>query len=370
MTVPDRFFDTRAAYTMFVTATDEKVMVADRLGWELERIEVVPPGLRILDAGMGDASVLTNLMRRTHRYLPHIPWLIVAKEISIEDLRQALLKLPDRLVEHPEVVFVVTNMRFAEAPRLAPIDDRELRWTELGLEGGTSHEFSEQIRHLFERLAEDWEVATSPTTGNPVYVNPAVLVVYRRDREFLLRPLIPAQGHHPASYDLIVASQAYRAKTPLERKVANVLVPLARALAPGGRLIGVQSYGRDPGTEIIEGVWPGENPFPHTRREVLAEARRQLSGLADADLVCDPLSEDESLFRYAMHTMPSQEAEHIGTSSLVAAFTSAAYVAQIDEPRLSAAMASGAYLEATRSVVERHGGVWFQDESFLIRRRR
>jgi hypothetical protein len=70
-----------------------------------------------------------------------------------------------------------------------------------------------------------------------------------------------------------------------------------------------------------------------------------------------------------MHTMPSQETEHIGTSSLVAAFTSAAYVAQIDERRLSEAVATGAYLDITRKVVEAHGGVWFQDESFLITRR-
>lgn len=358
-----RFFDTRAAYTMFVNATDEKKVVADRLGREVDHLDVRQPGLRIFDAGMGDASVLDHLMRRIHTDKPHIPWLVVAKEISIEDLRQALTKLPDRFIEHPELVFVVTNMRFGEATTLRPSGGEPVRWTEVALEGSTSHEFSSQIRSLFDALAEDWKVTTSPRTGNPVYEHPSVLVLYREDRRFILQSTIPPRSGHDGGYDLIVMSQAYRAKTPVGRKVDAVVVPLARALAPGGRLIGIQSYGDDPGLEIVKGVWPGEEPFPYGRAEIIAAARERLG---ENDYRFDVLDDDESVFRYSLHTMPSQEIEHIGTSSLVAAFSSAAYVAQIDEARLSEAMTSGAYLDVTKKVVERHGGVWFQDESFLI----
>jgi hypothetical protein len=365
-----RFFDTRAAYMMFVTATDEKAVVADRLGKEAASLDVRQPGLRVLDAGMGDASVLNHLMRRLHHVLPHIPWLIVAKEISIEDVRQALARLPDRLIEHPETVLVVTNMRFSETPALQPSDPKaRLVWRNVPLEGSTSHDFIDQIRRLYPILAEDWAVETSPVTGNPLYRTPAVVVLYRRDREFLLRNLIPRPGEPPDGYDLVIASQTYRARTPVNKKVANVLVPLARSLVPGGKLVGIHSHGDDPGLEIIRGVWPDEGPFPHSRQEIVDEARRVLSSPEDSDLEFPPLTDEESLFTYRLHAMPSQEIEHIGTSSLVAAFTAAAYVAQIDEPRLSAAMASGDYLAATREVVERHGGVWFNDETFLITRR-
>lgn len=361
-----RFFDTRAAYTMFVHATDEKKVVADRLGREIDHLAIRQPGLRVFDAGMGDASVLDHLMRRIHVDEPHIPWLVVAKEISIEDVRQALIRLPDRFIEHPELVFVVTNMKFSEAPWLRPDDDRPVRWTEVPLEGETSHEFSTQIRDLFDPLAKDWQVDTSPVTGNPVHRHPSVLVLYRKDREFILQSTIPSPSGYDGGYDLVVMSQAYRAKTPVERKVRTVVVPLARALAPGGRLVGIQSYGGDPGCDIVKGVWPDEVPFPYGRRKVVAEARRQLG---EDDFTFDALEDDESIFRYSMHTMPSQEIEHIGTSSLVAAFSSAAYVAQIDERRLSEAMATGSYLDVTRKVIEASGGVWFQDESFLIVRR-
>lgn len=367
---PGRFFDTRAAYTMFVTATDEKARVAERLGDQADAIEVTPPGLRLFDAGMGDASVLSHLMRRLHRNLPHIPWLVVAKEISIEDVRQALARLPDRLVEHPETVFVVTNMRFSEAPGLTPLDgSAESTWRDVPLDGHTSLDFTEQIRGMLPQLTDDWQVNTSLVSGNPVYVRPAVVVLYRRDREFLLRSMIPKPGNVDGHYDLVVAAQSYRARTPVATKVANVLVPLARSLAPGGRMVGIHSYGNDPGLEITCGVWPDEQPFPHRRAEILAEARRQLNASEDSSLEFPNLSDEESLFSYRLHTMPSDETEHIGTSTLVAAFTAAAYVAQIDEARLSTAMSSGTYLEATRHVIDRHGAVWFNDEMYLITRR-
>jgi len=48
--------------------------------------------------------------------------LVVAKEISLEDVRLGLEKLPDRLFEHPNTVFVVTNLTYAEAPRLMSRD--------------------------------------------------------------------------------------------------------------------------------------------------------------------------------------------------------------------------------------------------------
>lgn len=362
---PARFFDTRAAYLLFAIATSEKAAVAERIGGELDRLSPQPPGLRVFDAGMGDASVLAQLMRQMHQVFPHIPWAVVGKEISVEDVRQALAKLPDRLFEHPEMVFVVTNMRFSEATALRPHDARDLVWREVALTGATSHEFAAQIRHLLPELASDWEVRTSEQSGNPVYVRPAVLVLYRQDHEFLLRPMIPHQDDTAAGYDLIVAAQAYRAAADVEKKVSAVVSPLARALATGGRLVGIHSRGRDPGMEIIRRVWPDEDPFRHSAADIVAEARRQL---ADTDLQFPELSDADAVVRYEMHTMPSESAEHIGTSSILATWNAAAYVAQIDEDRLSEAMRSGAWEAATRAVMEHHPTVWFEDEVYLITR--
>jgi hypothetical protein len=367
----DRFFDNRAAYLMFTTATNEKAVVAERIGRELEEVGPGPNALRIFDAGMGDGSVLTQVMRRMHRVFTHIPWLVVGKEISIEDVRIALGRMADRLAEHPEMVVVVTNMSYSEAPSLTPAGDKDndTLWIEAPLDGSTADDFSGQIHGLFDQLAHAWEVVTSPTTGNPLYARPAVLVLYRRDREFILKDVIPRRGSTEAGdYDLIVASQPYRARTSAKRKVKLVLVPLARALAPAGRLIVVQAHGDDPGLEIIRNVWPDEDPFTTGRAELLAEARRQLDGPEDSDLIFPETSDEEALFRYDLHAMPSERTEHIGTGLTLAAWNAAAYVAQIDEGRLSEVMTSGVYVPATREVLERRGAVWFNDEAYLITR--
>jgi hypothetical protein len=355
---------------MFTTATNEKAVVADRIGAELDQVGPGESAIRVFDAGMGDASVLAQVMRRMHRVFTHIPWLVVGKEISIEDVRLALGRMPDRLFEHPETVVVITNMNYREAPSLTPRgpDAGELNWIEAPLEGSTADDFSRQIQELFETLADAWQVVTSPKTGNPLYARPSVLVVYRRDREFLLKNVIPKPGSVEGRYDLIVASQPYRARTTAERKVSMVLVPLARSLAPGGRMVVVHAHGEDPGLEIIRGVWPDEDPFRTGRAELLAEAQLQLSSAEDADLVFPELSDDEAIFQYELHAMPSERTEHIGTGLTLAAWNAAVYVAQIDEARLSEAMASGAYVPAIREVLERYGGVWFNDEAYLITR--
>jgi hypothetical protein len=42
------------------------------------------------------------------------------------------------------------------------------------------------------------------------------------------------------------------------------------------------------------------------------------------------------------------------------------YVAQIEDVRLNEMLQSGDYLQAPKNVLQRHGGLWFQDESFVV----
>jgi hypothetical protein len=196
-----------------------------------------------------------------------------------------------------------------------------------------------------------------------------VLVVYREDHRFLLDPIIPRPGGTLANYDLVIASQPYRARASLEFKAQRVVAPLARALGPGGRLIGIQSHGHDPGMEIIQKVWPGDNPFLHDRHQILKAVKQEL-GPAGRDLNFNAYADNRSLFRYVMHTLPSEISESIGTSTLFAAWNAAIYVAQIEDDRLGGAVADGRYIDATREVLRERGGLWFFDESYVISRRR
>ena len=71
-----------------------------------------------------------------------------------------------------------------------------------------------------------------------------------------------------------------------------------------------------------------------------------------------------------MHTLPSEVTESIGTSTAFAAWNAAIYVAQIEDDRLSDVHSDRRYTDATREVLQKHGGLWFYDESFVISHRR
>jgi len=355
-----------------VNTCSEKWEIALRVGMELANIHPRPPAVRVFDAGVGDGTVLGRVMRTMHDRFPTMPFYIVGKEISLEDIRLTLHKMADRFVEHPSTVLVLTNLAYAEAPWLAVKSvsaATSLVWKELAMDGNTAHSFEQQITTLEPFLAENWKARVSPKSGNPVYERPVILVIYRNDHKFLLNQIVPKPGGTVADYDLVIASQPYRARASLEFKAKRVLAPLACALGPGGRMIVIHSYGRDPGMEIIRRIWPNDNPFTHSRHDLLKEVKHEL-GTASRDLNFNAYSDQRSLFRYDMHTLPSEISSSIGTSTLLAAWNAAIYVAQIEDDRLSDVNSDRRYIEATREVLQQHGGLWFYDESFVISHRR
>ena len=368
---PFRFYDNRQKYLAFVNTCNEKSAVAQRAALELRHVRPTPPALCIFDAGMGDATVLARLLRHAHAQFPTVPVLAVAKEISLEDVRLGLEKMPDRFLEHPATVLVITNLNYSEAPRLMPRDIQAaaaLNWHEVRLKGQTSNAYAEQIEELAATLAFGWQTKPSAKTGNPVYVRPSVLVVYREDHKFLLDRVIPKPGQTFESYDLVIASQPWRARMSAKFKAEKVLAPLARSLAPNGRLLVIQSYGRDPALEIIQRLWPDENPFQVDRRQLIAALKAEL-GREAGDYHLGVPGDDKSIFRYEMHTLPTEIGDRIGTSTLFAAWNAAIYVNQIEEERLDEVVNTGAYLDATQEVLQKHGGLWFNDESFVVTRR-
>ena len=370
-----RFYDNRQKYLMFVNTCSEKWVVAHRVAQELNHVQPRPPAIRMFDAGVGDGTVLTRVMRTMHSRFDKIPFYIVGKEISLEDVRLALEKMPDRFFEHPASVLVMTNMNYAEAPWLQPANlnaAASMVWHEVALHGNSAAEFDEQIADLQPFLADAWRAGVSPKTGNPVYEKPAVLVLYREDCRFLLDSVIPRRGAIRADYDLVIASQPYRARASTQFKAKRVIAPLTRSLAPGGRLLGIHSYGSDPALEIIQNVWPGEEPFHTNRHDLLASTKAEL-GKAARLFNFTAGSDAKAIFRYDMHTLPGEidsESASIGTSTLFAAWNDAAYVAQIEDQRLEEAMRDDRYLKATREVLRKHGALWFNDESFIISRKR
>src|SRR6202050_2206615 len=139
-----RFFDNRQKYLLFVNTCSEKWVVAHRVTMELTNIHPHPPAVRVFDAGIGDGTVLSRVMRAMHHKFPTMPFYIAGKEISLEDVRLALQRMADRFFEHPATALVLTNLAYAEAPWLAVQSlsaASRLIWHQLRLTGDSSHEF-------------------------------------------------------------------------------------------------------------------------------------------------------------------------------------------------------------------------------------
>ena len=366
-----RFFDNRQKYLLFVSTCSEKEVISKRIGMELGHIKPKPPAIRIFDAGMGDGTVLAGVMREMHHRYPTMPFYISGKEISLEDVRICLSKMSDRLFEHPASVLVFTNLFYSEAPWLKPksmASSNSMVWKEVALQGGSSHEFAEQLNELRGFLDENWQAGHSPKTGNPIYERPTVLIIYREDHKFLLSDVIPKQDVKKADYDLVLASQPYRLRVSSEVKSRNVLLPLVRSLGRGGRLIGIHSSGDDPGHQILKEIWPNDNPFVSDRHSLLKAVKNELGSDARHYNI-KANSDNRSIFKYTMHSLPSELEASIGTSTLFAAWNAATYVGQIDEQRLESAMKSVDYLSITQKALKKYGGLWFNDESYTISRK-
>lgn len=368
---PFRFYDNRQKYLAFVNTCNEKRKVAERAARELVHLKPKPPALRLFDAGMGDGTVLSHVLRAMHQRYPTLPFYVVGKEISLEDVRLGLEMLPDRLVEHPSCVFVLTNLHYRESPWLMPMDINKaaaLNWKEIELEGTSAFEYGQQLEALDDYLVDAWQATTSEKTGNPLYVRPSVLIIYRKDHKFLLDSVIPRRGQNCADFDLVIASQPWRASMDAAFKAKFVLSPLVRALGPGGRLLAVQSFGRDVGLEIIREVWPDEDPFQVNRHELLKALKDDLKNEA-RNYNFNAYSDSKAIFQFKMHTLPDEIAASIGTSTLFAAWNAAVYVGQIEDQKLDQAMRNTGYLESTARVLQKNNGLWFNDESFVVSRR-
>ena len=86
MTNEVKFFDNRQRYLLFVTTTNEKAVISEKLSHLINEIEPSKPALRIFDAGVGDGAVLMNVLRICHQKFPTIPLYVSCKDVSMDCL--------------------------------------------------------------------------------------------------------------------------------------------------------------------------------------------------------------------------------------------------------------------------------------------
>jgi len=154
------------------------------------------------------------------------------------------------------------------------------------LEGNTAHSFEQQITALEPFLGENWKARViAEGGGNRRFTSAGGAgAVPQRSHRLPARSGYSETRRHGGRlrYLVIASSLIARVRTWSSRPSA-FWAPLARSLGPGGRMIAIQSYGHDPGREIIHKVWPNDNPFLHSRHDLLKAVKQEL-GTAGRDL--------------------------------------------------------------------------------------
>ena len=88
-----RFFDDRLKYLSFIQNTGEKKAISEKLYPHIASLPNNKSYLKILDAGTGDGTIFTNLIKGFHRYHPYSSLLMAGKEVSFEDLKNRIREL-------------------------------------------------------------------------------------------------------------------------------------------------------------------------------------------------------------------------------------------------------------------------------------
>ena len=366
------FHEQRQRFHMFANTTNESWALADRLSKDLADLQPDADGIRIFYAPMDNGVALTRMLRAVHAHFPEELVLVVVKGRSLEDLRNTMSRMVDRLAEHPKLVLVMTNMYLREAVNLqkqAPDNPHDIVWRTIALEGSRSYDFQCQLAQQFGELAKEWLVKQGEY-AQPVYECPSVAVIHRRDNSEATEAILPRNGGQEMQYDYGVLNRPYLHSHTMKFRTDFVLKPLAERLAAGGRMAVVQSCGQDPAHEIVGKMWPGIPVPVVSRHDIIREFRRALGG-ERANFTFGGMTDARSLYRFDMHTLPIFKGGEIGASALSSAWNNAVYYAQVKEELIQSAVDEGSrHLEVTRDVLVRNGGLWFVNEMFSATRKR
>jgi hypothetical protein len=284
----------------------------------------------------------------------------------MEDARLTIEKLADRFVEHPNMVFTISNLHYSEAGYLKSNNadkQKNINWSNISLEGNSSFGFYQQLRQLGPLLKENWRVEENKA-GNTTYEKPSVLTIYRKDQEFSLEQVIPNIENSINEFDLVIVSQAYRSRASVEKKVKSVIMPMTDILAPNGKLAVFHSYGGDPGMKAINELWPEEEPFPNKGHDIIQYMKNNVE-----DKAKNPIKfRDPEIFKYKLRSQPNEINSGISTSLVFSAWNACTYVAQISDQMVKEKEADQSYIECVEKVIRDNDGLWFYDEMLIAER--
>ena len=145
----------RHRFHVFAATTNESWVKADIITRDIANIVPGPEGFRLFYSPMDNGITLVRTLRALHAIHPDVPVQVVIKGWGLEDLRNTMSRMVDRLIEHQLTVFVLTNLYTREAVHLDKTADDgpgDLAWHDVAFEGTRAYDYQKQIGRLFSAL--------------------------------------------------------------------------------------------------------------------------------------------------------------------------------------------------------------------------
>jgi len=359
-----RFFDDRLKYLSFIQNTSEKRAISSELTPFIASMPQNRTFLRILDAGTGDGTVKSNVIKTFHKYHPYTSLLITGKEISYEDLKNTLEKMPDRFVEHPNLLVTMTNVKFAELGHIEnanKIKNKKVKVHNLILKEDNSFDFHTQINNLNNFIKKNWGIEID-NKSRTSYSNPCLIRIYREDHKRYLEPFID-NDYENNNYDLIIASQAYRAASAVKTKVNNVIAPLMRLLNKSGRLLVTHSCGEDTVEKILKIAYKDKKPFPNKAKDIIDFLKNNPVGENSRYSFSKPKP-----YSFKFRRSPDQTVTELFGHGVDSKWANILYIGQIPEKDIQIVEKSPTIYKKVRAAILKEERMFFKNEIFSIRK--
>ena len=363
-----RFFDDRLKYLSFIQNTGEKKAISEKIYSHIAGLSQNKSYLRVLDAGTGDGTIFSNIVKSFHRYHPYTSLLITGKEVSYEDLKNTLEKTPDRFVEHPNLLITMSNVKFSELGSIESsnkIKDKRVKKFNLVLKSDNSYDFNSQISgaKLGNFIKKNWGIEID-NRGRTSYSSPCIIRIYREDNERHLKQFL-GNDYKNNKYDLIVASQAYRAASSVKVKVNNVIGPLMRLLNKSGKLIVTHSCGGESVQKILKLAFKDKEAFPNTAKDIIEYLKDNPFGENNIYKFLNPIS-----YYFKFRKSPDQTVTELFGHNTDAKWANILYVGQIPEKDILNVEANSRLYNKVKQAVSSSGKIQFKNEIFSIVRQR
>ena len=362
-----RFFDDRLKYLSFIQNTGEKKAISEKIYTHIAGLSQNKSYLRVLDAGTGDGTIFSNIVKSFHRYHPYTSLLITGKEVSYEDLKNTLDKTPDRFVEHPNLLITMSNVKFSELGSIESsnkIRDKRVKKFNLVLKSDNSYDFNSQISgaKLGNFIKKNWGIEID-NRGRTSYSSPCIIRIYREDNERHLKQFL-GNDYKNNKYDLIVASQAYRAASSVKVKVNNVIGPLMRLLNKSGKLIVTHSCGGESVQKILKLAFKDREAFPNIAKDIIEYLKDNPFGENNIFKFANPVS-----YYFKFRKSPDQTVTELFGHNTDAKWANILYVGQIPEKDILNIEVNTRLYNKVKKAINNSGKIQFKNEIFTIVRK-